>query len=126
MLRLASPTAVEAMAAASRTEALPADTVVVRQGEPTDDFYAVLDGQVVVDVTHVLGGVERVRFLGPGSGFGELGLLQRSPRTATVTTVTPSVLVRVPGEVFVRSVGPGAAYGGFGPGAAILDYVMAR
>lgn len=126
MLRAASPTAVEAMAAAARTEDVDPGTAVVRQGEPADDFYVVLAGEVVVDVTHSTGIVERVRVLGPGSGFGELGILASSPRTATVTTVAPCRLVRVPGDVFLGAVGPGVSVGGFGPGAAVLDYVMAR
>ena len=42
-----------------------------------------------------------VNRMGPGDWFGEIGVLQRRPRTATVTVTDPVELVRVPGAVFL-------------------------
>ncbi|HEY3485341.1 MAG TPA: MFS transporter [Ilumatobacteraceae bacterium] len=117
VLSLASRTAVESMVAASQRVAVPVDTVVVREGEPADHFFVVESG--ALEVTE--GGVP-VRRIAPGDGFGELGLLHQVPRTATVTTLEPSVLHSVPGEAFLRALGPGRVTGGgVGLAASLKD-----
>ena len=52
-------------------------------GRCVDHFYVIHSGQATVSVS----GTD-VRILGPGSHFGEIGLLSSSPRSATVTTLT--------------------------------------
>ena len=47
--------------------------------------------------------------LGPGDYFGEVGLIQHVPRTATVTATSPSRLLRVPGEAFLEALSSGVA-----------------
>ena len=44
-----------------------------------------------------------VRELGPGKGFGEVALLRRGVRTATVTAHEPSVVWSLDGEVFLAA-----------------------
>ncbi len=58
---------------------------IVRQGEPGDTFYIVDSGQVVV-LRHTEPGAPQVvlSYLGPGQHFGEMALLTRQPRNATV------------------------------------------
>jgi MFS family permease len=124
--RYASPNAIEAIAALAVREPVPAGTVLVRQGDEPDDFFAIESGDLGVHITHATGVTEHVRTMGPGQGFGELGLLNGTPRTATVSAATDSVVLRVPGAAFLHAVGPGAATGAVGPGAGILDYVMAH
>jgi hypothetical protein len=41
--------------------------------------------------------------MGPRSYFGEIGLLERIPRTATVTALEPTRLYRLPGEEFLAA-----------------------
>lgn len=67
---------------------VPAGKAVARQGEYGGEFYVVLDGKLTVDRD---GG--HLADLGPGSFFGELALLAKIQRTATVTTTTPSRLL---------------------------------
>jgi CRP-like cAMP-binding protein len=43
----------------------------------------------------------RVNTLGPGDYFGEIGLLERIPRTATVQATDDSVVARLAGEDFL-------------------------
>jgi MFS family permease len=126
VLQHASQAAIEAIAAQSTRRSVEAGEVVISQGDQTDHYYAIVDGELEVTIRHTDGAVEHVRTMGPGTGFGELGLLQTKTRTATVTATTAATLVRVPGESFLRAFGPGVATGGIGPGAAIRDYVMAR
>jgi CRP-like cAMP-binding protein len=62
---------------------MPADSDLVREGEPGDALFVILDGDVVIRK----GGVE-VNRLGQGSYFGELAILDGEPRAATVAAVT--------------------------------------
>jgi CRP-like cAMP-binding protein/cytochrome P450 len=66
-----------------KLERIPAGTVIVRQGDIAETFHIVAAGAVEVIVDGDEG--ERVLGrLGPGEYFGEMGLLMRRPRTATV------------------------------------------
>ena len=60
--------------------AVPAGTVLMREGDHGDAFYVVLDGSAVVEASG-----RRVNRLGPGDHMGELALLDPAPRNATVT-----------------------------------------
>ena len=62
-------------------------TVVVRRGRPGDCMYFIASGEVEVKLE------PRPVRLGPGSFFGEMALLERGPRTATVVTTAPTTLL---------------------------------
>jgi CRP/FNR family cyclic AMP-dependent transcriptional regulator len=62
----------------------PAGREIVKQGHVGVGLFVILDGETKV----VVGGRTRRR-LGPGSFFGEISLLDRGPRTATVVAETP-------------------------------------
>lgn len=80
--------------------------VIVRQGESADRFYLVRDGTVAV-TREEDGKVSALRELGPGDVFGEIGLLQRSPRTATVTATASGTLLALDAAPFLELVGAG-------------------
>ena len=79
----------------------PAHVEVIRQGEEGDALYLVLDGGVKVTIPEA-GGEFVVARLGKGSIFGELALLDREPRSATVTTVVDSTLFMIRRNEFHR------------------------
>jgi len=61
----------------------PAGTVIVKEGDDGVGFHLILTGKAKVTVKG------RTRStLGPGKFFGELSLIDRGPRTATVTAET--------------------------------------
>lgn len=62
----------------------PADAEVFRQGDKPDAFYIIESGEVVVLQTGQTGGQEKLATLGPGDVFGEVGILRRQPRSATI------------------------------------------
>lgn len=87
---------------------MAAGDVIVRQGDPADRFYVVADGTAGVTQTPDGGGAEaHLRDLAAGDVFGEIGLLRRSPRTATVTATTPGMLLGLDADAFHDLVGSG-------------------
>jgi len=64
--------------------------VIVRQGDTSMSFYVVLSGRVRI-VRHTAGddGVDIVEE-GPGSFFGEMGVIDDLPRAATVVAIEQS------------------------------------
>jgi CRP/FNR family transcriptional regulator, cyclic AMP receptor protein len=65
---------------------------LVREGDFSYEFMAIEEGQA--EVTR---GGEHVADLGPGDFFGEMGLLEKTLRNATVTARTPMQLVTLTG-----------------------------
>jgi MFS family permease len=88
----------ERLASAAQSCPLPPGVDVVLQGAPAHAFYAVVDGRVVV---HRDG--KKVVHLGAGDSFGERGLLDGTPRNATVTTETDTTVLRVEGHALLEA-----------------------
>jgi Cyclic nucleotide-binding domain/GYF domain 2 len=82
----------EQVAALGKTYEVEAGQLVVRQGDPCDSVYFVLDGELRVRL--LVGVVDRVDKtlckLGRGEFFGELGMFLRSKRTADVIAESQS------------------------------------
>lgn len=73
----------EKIARASDEVEVKAGRVLVEQGRPGHEFFLILDGEATVRRDN-----RKVASLGRGQYFGELSLLDRGPRTATVTADT--------------------------------------
>lgn len=69
---------------------LPAGRVVAQQGSSADEFFVIIDGTVSVERDG-----QHLRDMGPGDFFGELAMLGKIPRTATVTCTSPCRLLVV-------------------------------
>lgn len=69
---------------------IPQRAVIVGPKRAADSFFVILDGQVEVSTSTGA----RIR-LGPGRFFGEMALLDSSPRTATVTAATDVQVMRI-------------------------------
>jgi CRP-like cAMP-binding protein len=93
------PPTIERLSALLTPVAVGAGQVVIRQGDPGDDFFFVDDGELDVHVDDI-----HRRTLGPGSGFGEIALVRNVPRTATVTARTDGRLYALSREVFLAAV----------------------
>jgi CRP-like cAMP-binding protein len=73
----------EQLAALGQERTVPAGEDVVREGEPADRFYVLLEGRAAV-----YSGQRLLRTLAPSDHFGEIALLHHVPRTATIRGVT--------------------------------------
>jgi len=95
---LPAPT-LETLARALERIRVAAGTVVVRQGDLGDRYYAIADGELDVarDGVQV---VTRSR----GEGFGEIALIQDTPRTATVSARTDAELYALDRKPFLLAV----------------------
>ena len=68
---------------------------LTKQGDRGAEFFLVLDGQATCRING-----KKVATYGPGEQFGEMALLDRGPRTATVTADTPMRLLVISAQEF--------------------------
>jgi CRP/FNR family cyclic AMP-dependent transcriptional regulator len=62
------------------------NTVIVRAGDSTDSLYVIITGNAKVQVSDAKGREVILTLLGPGEFFGEMGLIDGSPRSADVVS----------------------------------------
>lgn len=72
-----------------------AGDVVIRQGEPGDNYYLIREGKAEVSRVEADGQPAMLATLGKGDGFGEEALVSGMPRNATVTMRSDGVLMRM-------------------------------
>jgi glutaminase len=68
--------------------AFRAGTMIVRKGDPADEIYLLSRGEVSVVIDLPNGQLKRLSTLSPGMAFGELAVVNRSPRGADVRADT--------------------------------------
>jgi predicted MFS family arabinose efflux permease len=88
--------AIEQLARGLEPVAVPAGHVVIKQGDVGDRFYVIESGEA-----EVIGDGRLVAMLWPGEGFGEIALLRRVPRTATIRAATDLRLQALSSEHFL-------------------------
>ena len=99
----ASP-ALERIAASLVAVVFRAGTTVLREGDAADDLFIVREGEFSVTRSGRV-----VNTLRADDWFGEIGLLQRRARMATVVAATDAVAWRIPGETFLGALQESAA-----------------
>ena len=73
-----------------------ADQVIFKQDDPADCMYLVLDGYAVAVIIDKETGAERaVSIIPEGQSFGELGLLMKQHRSATITAGTDLKVLKI-------------------------------
>jgi CRP/FNR family cyclic AMP-dependent transcriptional regulator len=76
---------------------------IIRAGDPTDSLHIVVSGRLKVLMGDEDGREVILSILGPGEFFGEMGLLDDRPRSASVVTLEACELLRISKTDFKRS-----------------------
>src|SRR5918995_6636294 len=84
-------------------KSIPRSTTVMAGGDPTDSLYIVLSGRLKVMMSDAEGKEVILSILGPGEIFGEMGLIDDEPRSATVVTIEPCELLSLAKRDFKKS-----------------------
>jgi sulfate permease, SulP family len=100
-----------------RIEVQPRD-IIVREGDPANSMHFILDGRVGIMVNGGSAPV-RVRSLGPHTTIGEMGLITRQPRSATMQAEVVSVLYELSASAYerIKRENPGLSH-------ALLTYII--
>lgn|SRR5512146_304270 len=88
IFRHLSKTELERLAGWFQAYSVPVGDLVVREGASAQEFFLIEDGEAAV-----LEDGERIRMLGPGDFFGEIGLVETDRRTASIVATTPMEVI---------------------------------
>jgi MFS family permease len=117
----ASRPVLERLARAATEEDFAAGATVIREGEPADSLYVLVAGEVEVTARGEGGGSERrLRTMAAPSYFGEIGVLEGIPRTATVTALRECRCARIDGDALL------AALTATPPSSSLMEVARSR
>lgn len=90
------------MAAIGKIEAWPAGAQIFLEGDPAESLYLVLSGRVGIQKT--LPNTEKVEVaeIGAGDFFGEMAIIESSPRSASAQTLAPCELFTITRDKFTE------------------------
>lgn len=77
-----------AIASVTRQTSFPKDSVIIREGEPGDTLYLIIEGSVTVNKRQADGKDLELDQINAGDYFGEMALFEDIPRTATIRTIS--------------------------------------
>jgi len=83
-------------------KAYPRNSTVIAAGDPTDALYIVISGRLKVIMSDSEGREVILANLSQGEFFGEMGLIDQAPRSATVTTIEPCELLTITRTDFAK------------------------
>ncbi len=100
---------IDALAAAMERMELAAGTVLVRQGDPADQLFVVLEGRLASVIGSAASeAVQGLGTLGPGDVVGEVAVLTGTRRTATVRSEAASTVAAL-SAIDLRRIAPALA-----------------
>lgn len=82
---------------AARPKIVSADEVVFKRGDKGDSFFVVAKGKISITL-ELPQGAQEVSTLEAGDFFGEIAMLTRARRTATVTGVEDTIVLEFPAD----------------------------
>src|SRR3954467_14157177 len=88
----------------STEKTYPKNAVVLTEGEMGDSLYMIQSGKVKVFIGDEDGREIILKILGPGAFFGEMSMIDKHPRSASVTTLEPSTVQVLTHSMFEKCV----------------------
>ena len=85
--------------AGARVETVRAGQAIITEGEQGDDIFIIRSGSMVVE-KRIGGKAVFLNYVPAGSYVGEMGVIEGSPRSATVRAAVKSDVIRLAGEPF--------------------------
>jgi signal transduction histidine kinase len=104
----------------AETVSLRAGDILIKQGEPGDSAYVLISGDFEVQKQSGQSLI-KIDVRNPGDVVGEMALLSRAPRNATLIAKTDGEVLRIPQEAFENLVSSSTT-----AAMAVLHWVMAR
>lgn len=95
-------TTIERIAALATRRTYAEGAVVFMRGDPGDSLCGVVSGRVRISASRPGGREVFLNVMGPGDAFGEIGLLDGKPRTATATALARTELLILRRERFAE------------------------
>jgi predicted MFS family arabinose efflux permease len=112
----------EILARAIEEQTVEEGETVITEGEPAQDFYIIRSGTFEVVSRGEAGGTPKViNTLKEGDYFGEIGLVEGIPRTATVRAATRGSVLRISGPDFLDAINESPTLSG-----TLLDGIVGR
>lgn len=99
LLSLLSDDLLNQVMQSSRIQHFPKNTTVLMKGVVNDWLGILLTGNVQVIDTLANGIEVGLNMLGPGSFFGEITVIDRQPRSASIVAMTECDIIMMPGDV---------------------------
>ena len=98
----------EVLSDVARKKTYPKNTVLCSEGDIGESLYIICRGKVKVTMNDDEGKEIILSMLGPGEYFGEMALLDREPRSATVITKEPTEVMIITRKDFLELFSPNA------------------
>jgi len=105
--------AVERLAQSAEEMVVEPGTRLITEGDEADALYVLLEGDLSVSARGEGGRSRPIRTMHAPAYVGEIGVLERVPRTATVTAKTPAKLLRIGADNFYESLSGTSFTGAF-------------
>jgi len=93
----------EAVRALATEKNYPKNAVVLTEGEMGDSLYMIQSGKVKVFIGDENGREIILKILAPGAFFGEMSMIDKQPRSASVRTIEASTFLVLTHNAFERS-----------------------
>ncbi len=90
LLHRLSPRQRSRLASLATTRSYRPGSIIVRQGDTSMALYIVLSGAVKIELEPDTGAPLPITEVGPAGYFGEMGLIDDTPRSATVVALEPT------------------------------------
>ncbi len=84
-----------AVASVTQQKSFPENSIVIKEGEPGDTLYLIIEGQVAVCKRQPDGSNLELDKINAGDYFGEMALFENIPRTATIRTLSACHILSV-------------------------------